>query len=160
MKILESLTRFNKANRLMCASAVLLALGACSQDAPKVAADVPDSAKAADMAKTAMATNSAPSAFARFVPERKDDFAWENDMIAFRAYGPSLRESGENAGVDCWLKRVDYPIINSWYKKHLEQDISYHQDHGEGLDNYHVGSSAGCGGTSLWLNGERAPLEA
>lgn len=96
--------------------------------------------------------------YARFVPERKDDFAWENDMIAFRAYGPALRESTENSGIDAWLKRVDYPIINKWYKE-AEEGKSYHKDHGEGLDNYHVGSSAGCGGTGIWLNGEREPLE-
>jgi hypothetical protein len=96
--------------------------------------------------------------FARFVPERKDDFAWENDLIAFRAYGPALRESAENSGIDAWLKRVGYPIINKWYKE-AEEGKSYHQDHGEGLDNYHVGSSAGCGGTGIWLNGEREPLE-
>jgi hypothetical protein len=96
--------------------------------------------------------------YARFVPERKDDFAWENDLIAFRAYGPALRESPENSGIDAWLKRVDYPIINKWYRE-AEEGKSYHEDHGEGLDNYHVGSSAGCGGTGIWLNGEREPLE-
>ena len=100
------------------------------------------------------------STFARFVPERKDDFAWENDLIAFRAYGPALRDGAENAGIDCWLKRVEYPIIDSWYKKFTEEGITYHQDHGEGLDNYHVGSSAGCGSTALWLNEKRQPLEA
>ncbi|HYW97399.1 MAG TPA: DUF4861 family protein, partial [Bacteroidales bacterium] len=96
--------------------------------------------------------------YARFVPERKDDFAWENDQVAFRAYGPALRESTENSGIDVWLKRVNYPIINKWYKE-AEVGKSYHEDHGEGLDNYHVGSSAGCGGTGIWLNGEREPLE-
>lgn len=97
--------------------------------------------------------------YARYVPERKDDFAWENDLIAFRAYGPALRNSAENAGIDCWLKKVKYPIINKWYKQHLEQDKSYHVDHGEGLDNYSVGSTAGCGGTSLWIDNQRVPLE-
>jgi len=96
--------------------------------------------------------------YARFVPERIDDFAWENDKIAFRAYGPAARERAENSGIDAWLKRVDYPIINKWYKE-AEEGKSYHEDHGEGLDNYHVGSSAGCGGTGIWLNGKREPLE-
>ncbi|MGJ8693809.1 MAG: DUF4861 family protein [Thalassotalea sp.] len=104
-------------------------------------------------------TTISKSTYARVVPERKDDFAWENDLIAFRAYGPALRAGSENAGVDCWLKRVDYPIINKWYRQAGTENKSYHEDHGEGLDNYHVGSSAGCGGTSLWLNGERQPLE-
>ncbi|MFL3659317.1 MAG: DUF4861 family protein, partial [Opitutales bacterium] len=92
-----------------------------------------------------------PSAFARFVPERSDDFAWENDKIAFRAYGPALRGKAENSGFDCWLKRVDYPIINKWYKEDKEGK-SYHKDHGEGYDPYKVGSSRGCGGLGLWID--------
>ncbi len=96
--------------------------------------------------------------FARYVPERKGDFAWENDLIAFRAYGPALRTSKENSGIDCWLKRVNYPIIDKWYKE-ADEGKTYHKDHGEGYDPYHVGSSAGCGGTSLWINGKREPLE-
>ena len=99
-----------------------------------------------------------PRTFARYVPERSDDFAWENDMIAFRVYGPALRKGKENSGIDCWLKRVDYPIINKWYKEATEGK-TYHKDHGEGYDPYHAGSSAGCGGTSLWINGQREPLE-
>lgn len=99
------------------------------------------------------------STYAKYVPERKDDFAWENDLVAFRAYGPKARSGAENAGVDCWLKRVEYPIIDKWYDRHFIEGISYHEDHGEGLDNYHVGHSAGCGGTSLWLSETREPLE-
>jgi hypothetical protein len=99
--------------------------------------------------------------YARFVPERMDDFAWENDRIAFRVYGPEcqrLAEAGDPAGlissgIDCWLKRVDYLIIDKWYKK-SETGGSYHHDDGEGLDNFHVGSSRGCGGTAIVGNGE------
>lgn len=98
-----------------------------------------------------------PATFCRFVPERSDDFAWENDMIAFRAYGPALREGTENSGIDCWLKCVDYPIIDKWYGQMKEK--TYHKDWGEGNDPYHVGSSAGCGGTGIWLDGKREPLE-
>ncbi len=91
--------------------------------------------------------------FCRFVPERADDFAWENDKIAFRAYGPALHENGEDSGFDCWLKRVDYPIIDKWYAENAEGK-SYHKDHGEGYDPYKVGSSRGCGGLGLWIDGE------
>jgi len=98
-----------------------------------------------------------PRTFARYVPERADDFAWENDLIAFRAYGPKARKGAENSGIDCWLKRVEYPIIDKWYGQMKTK--SYHKDWGEGHDPYHVGSSAGCGGTGIWLNGEREPLE-
>lgn len=98
------------------------------------------------------------STFARFVPERIDDFAWENDKVAFRTFGPkaqAITESGEeggtlSSGIDCWLKSVDYPIIDKWYKQDLEQGKSYHEEHGEGLDNYHVGSSRGTGGIGIW----------
>lgn len=98
------------------------------------------------------------STYARFVPERIDDFAWENDRVAFRTYGPeaqAITESGEpggtlSSGIDCWLKRVEYPIIDKWYKQDLQEGKSYHQDHGEGLDSYHVGASRGTGGIGIW----------
>ena len=90
--------------------------------------------------------------YARFVPEREDDFAWENDLVAFRAYGPAMRRRPEDSGIDCWLKRVTYPSIDKWYEGNTK-GLSYHKDHGEGYDPYHVGSSRGCGGTALWVNG-------
>ena len=102
----------------------------------------------------------APRAFARFVPERSDDFAWENDLVAFRAYGPALRHGPENSGIDCWFKRVPYPIIDKWYMQdriklsYSKAAKSYHQDHGEGYDGYKVGDSRGCGGISVWADGK------
>ena len=90
-----------------------------------------------------------PSTGCRFVPERKDDFAWENDQVAFRAYGPALRAGPEDSGIDCWSKRVPYPIIDRWYSGD-KRGVSYHKDYGEGYDCYHVGSSRGCGGLALW----------
>jgi len=101
----------------------------------------------------ACAQTAKPATFCRFVPERSDDFAWENDKIAFRAYGPALKAKGEDSGFDCWLKRVDYPIVNKWYKENTEGK-SYHVDHGEGYDPYKVGSSRGCGGLALWIDGK------
>jgi hypothetical protein len=95
-----------------------------------------------------------PATFCRFVPERKDDFAWENDKVAFRVYGPALKSANEDSGIDCWLKRVDYPIVNKWYRESETLNKSYHKDHGEGYDGYKVGSSRGCGGLGLWINGE------
>ncbi len=89
--------------------------------------------------------------FARYVPERFDDFAWENDKIAHRTYGPSLDTplAGDNqmvsSGMDIWSKKVSYPIIDRWYLKE-----HYHDDTGEGLDMYDVGTARGCGGTGIW----------
>ncbi len=102
----------------------------------------------------ATANDSVARCYSRFVPERTDDYAWENDRVAFRTYGPVAQKMVEDdvkggtlsSGIDAWLKRVDYPIINKWYKKELETDGSYHEDDGEGLDSFHVGSSRGVGG--------------
>jgi len=97
--------------------------------------------------------------FCRIIPERIDDFAWENDKVAFRTYGPECQRMFEegipggliSSGIDAWTKRVDYPVINKWYK--ADQDgISYHEDHGEGLDAYHVGTTRGCGGTAILID--------
>ncbi|MCX6936569.1 MAG: DUF4861 family protein [Verrucomicrobia bacterium] len=98
---------------------------------------------------TTAVTDRAPATGCRFVPERMDDFAWENDQVAFRTYGPALRANPEDSGIDCWLKRVPYPILDLWYSGE-KRGVSYHQDHGEGYDPYHVGSSRGCGGLALW----------
>ncbi|OYX82714.1 MAG: DUF4861 domain-containing protein [Flavobacteriales bacterium 32-34-25] len=79
--------------------------------------------------------------YARFVPERKDDFAWENDKIAFRAYGKALEKEKDNAyGFDVWVKRTNRMILNERYKL-----ADYHTDHGDGLDYYHVGFTLGAG---------------
>jgi hypothetical protein len=98
-----------------------------------------------------------PKVYGRWVPERNDDFAWENDRIAYRIYGPKL-EIVEPAcsGVDVWPKRTRNLIINKWYQ--LAQSINenyYHTDHGEGLDCYKVGHGQGCGGTAIWADGKR-----
>ncbi len=84
-------------------------------------------------------------AYGRFVPERADDFAWENDYSAYRAYGPALQRKGEKAfGYDVWTKSVAYPIINRRYADN-RQGKSFHIDHGDGMDVYTVGPTLGCG---------------
>lgn len=95
--------------------------------------------------------------YSRFVPERTDDYAWENNRVAFRTFGPTAQKMIEEnikggtltSGIDAWLKRVEYPIINKWYKKDLSGEASYHIDNGEGLDNFHVGKSRGIGGIAI-----------
>lgn len=95
-----------------------------------------------------------PRATAMYVPRRKDDIAWENDRMAFRIYGPALRESGEDSGVDAWIKRVSYPVIEKWYRLDFAGEKSYHDDSGEGYDGYKVGPRRGCGGAGIWDGGE------
>ena len=85
--------------------------------------------------------------YARYVPERKDDFAWENDKIAFRIYGTALNGTSENAyGTDVWSKRTNRLILNDWYKRE-----NYHKDNGDGLDYYKVGYTLGAGDVGAWL---------
>jgi pectinesterase len=94
--------------------------------------------------------------FARYIPERLDDFAWENDKVAHRAYGPALsapapagtdKEVLETSGIDVWFKRVPYPIVDRWYNKGHDH---YHVDEGEGMDMHQVGRTRGNGGTGVW----------
>lgn len=95
--------------------------------------------------------------YSRFVPERTDDYAWENNRVAFRTFGPTAQKMKEDnipggtltSGIDAWLKKVEYPIINKWYKKTVYGKGNYHEDTGEGLDNFHVGTSRGVGGVSV-----------
>ena len=95
---------------------------------------------------------------ARYVPERLDDFGWENDKIGHRTYGPALAAPAQpginkevlvTSGLDVWCKRVSYPIVDRWYNKGHDH---YHKDEGEGMDMYQVGASRGCGGTGVWIN--------
>ncbi len=99
----------------------------------------------------------APKTYGRQVPERKDDFAWESDRIAFRMYGPALAPENPSNGVDVWLKRTDELVVNKFYKDDLEKGIHYHVDNGQGLDCYKVGHTLGAGGiapyvdSTLWI---------
>jgi rhamnogalacturonyl hydrolase YesR len=91
-------------------------------------------------------------AFARYVPERMDDIAWENDRIAHRIYGPALQHNPKEhsgSGIDVWVKSVREPVINEWYKSK-----KYHINRGTGLDFYEVGTSRGDGGLGIWDDGK------
>lgn len=112
--------------------------------------------------------------YGRYYPERLDDIAWENDRAAYRAYGPALQKSGEKAyGYDVFTKSVEDLVVEDRYameldsmawaqinalreagKKEaadsLQRTISYHVDHGNGMDCYAVGPTLG-GGTSALM---------
>ena len=91
--------------------------------------------------------------YGRFNRERFDDFAWENDRVAHRMYGPALetwqKEPLTSSTVDVWLKRTRRLVLNDWY---MVDD--YHRDNGEGADFYSAGKSRGCGGSGLWRDGK------
>jgi len=113
----------------------------------------------------------------KYYPERVDDIAWENDRVAFRTYGPALQATGERAyGYDVWTKKVSYPVVEARYAKELNPEtlakiaelrrtdreaaqelansVSYHIDHGDGLDYYSVGPTLGGGTAALMVDGE------
>jgi hypothetical protein len=88
-------------------------------------------------------------AHGRFVRERFDDFAWENDRIAHRTYGKALETwKGEpltSSSIDIWSKRTPRMVMDEWY---MVDD--YHADNGEGADFYSAGATRGCGGNGVW----------
>jgi hypothetical protein len=92
-------------------------------------------------------------AYGRFVRERRDDFAWENDLVAHRMYGAALetwaQEPLTSSGLDVWVKRTPRLVINDWY---MVDD--YHRNNGEGADLYSAGRTRGCGGSGLWREGK------
>ncbi len=118
----------------------------------------------------------ATTAYGRHYPERADDVAWENDLVAFRAYGPALQANNERAfGYDVWTKyNTTEPVVEARYAaelnpetkaqiaelkkkdpeaaKALYQSVSYHVDHGNGLDCYKVGPTLGGGTNALMVN--------
>jgi len=88
--------------------------------------------------------------YGRQVSERFDDFAWENDKVAFRMYGEALEtQKGMAKGIDFWAKRTQNLVINKWYKSG-----DYHNDNGEGADAYHVGMTLGAGNAEPFFNNE------
>ena len=81
-------------------------------------------------------------------PDRLDDFIWENDMSGYRTYGPALQKRGERAfGYDVFTKSVTYPVMN--YRFDKKSEMSFHLDHGNGMDSYGVGPTLGCGADAL-----------
>ena len=112
----------------------------------------------------------------RCYPERMDDMAWENDLGAFRAYGPALQAKGERGfGYDLFTKyNTTEPMLEAMYAKELDKETlakiaelkktdpkaaaelsrerSYHIDHGYGMDCYAVGPTLGAGVAALMVN--------
>lgn len=84
--------------------------------------------------------------YGRYVPERKDDFAWENEYAAFRMYGPALLAENPSNGVDLWLKNSPALVVDTMYGRELKDGRPYHINYDGNLDCYKVGHTAGCGG--------------
>ena len=87
-------------------------------------------------------------AYSRHVPERMDDYAYENNKVAGRIYGPAL-EFPRTFGSDIWLKCTERLVIDDWFKK-----MDYHHNYGEGMDCYKVGGTLGGGALVPYSAGE------
>lgn len=91
--------------------------------------------------------------FGRQVPERYDDYAWENNKVAFRLYGPALETApGEmliTPGIDVWVKCSDKLVIDEWYARG-----DYHHNYGDGMDCYKVGRTLGGGSAAPFIDGK------
>ena len=91
---------------------------------------------------------------ARFVPERSDDFVFENNLIAGRFYGKALEGNPTSPGLDIWVKLPGKLVADEWYKGfETQSDEYYHHDHG-GKDCYKVAVSLGGGASSPLIDGK------
>ena len=170
-------------NRLGLAdTAQIVVLDADGQQVPyQITYDGKVATIAANGAATYTIQTGTPEAFdvkacGKCYPERMDDMAWENDLVAFRAYGPALQAKGERGfGYDLFTKyNTTEPILEAMYAKELNKETrakiaelkktdpkaaaelsrerSYHIDHGYGMDCYAVGPTLGAGVAALMVN--------
>ena len=115
-----------------------------------------------------------------FYPQRRDDVAYENELVGFRLYGPGTQNAGERSyGFDLFLKHpTDNLVVPDLYAEQCSEEnwkkvdslrkikqkladefidsFTYHIDHGKGMDCYAVGSTLGAGAPALLENGSMA----
>jgi len=89
---------------------------------------------------------------ARFVPERADDFVFENNLVAGRFYGKALEGNPTSPGIDIWVKLPGKLVADEWYAGAMEDPEYYHHDHG-GKDCYKVAVSLGGGASAPLIDG-------
>ena len=92
--------------------------------------------------------------YGRHVPERKDDFAWENEYAAFRMYGPALKAENPSNGVDLWIKNSPELVVDTMYARELKDNRPYHINYDGNLDCYKVGHTCGAGGLVVIADGK------
>ena len=116
--------------RIVSSLAILLALASCRQ-APEAEQKV----------------------MARHVPERADDFIFENNLICGRIYGQALEGNPTSPGIDIWVKIPGALVADQRYKDELENGKTYHKDWGNGKDCYKVAVSLGGGASAPLVDG-------
>lgn len=111
-------------------------------------ASVPAGSKTEYVVKAGEREDYPVKAYSRHVPERMDDYAYENNVVAGRIYGPAL-EFPRTFGSDIWLKCTERLVIDDWFKK-----MDYHHNYGEGMDCYKVGGTLGGGALVPYAEGK------
>ncbi|MCR4859595.1 MAG: DUF4861 domain-containing protein [Bacteroidales bacterium] len=94
-----------------------------------------------------------PKVMARAVPERADDFVFENNLIAGRFYGKALEGNPTSPGIDIWVKMPGRLVADEWYAEAQKDPEYYHHNHGEGKDCYKVSVSLGGGASAPLIGG-------
>lgn len=96
-----------------------------------------------------------PKVMARFVPERADDFVFENNLVAGRFYGQALEGNPTSPGIDIWVKKPGKLVADLWYAEAQKDPEYYHHDH-DGKDCYKVAVSLGGGASAPLIDGKLA----
>ena len=96
-----------------------------------------------------------PKVMARFVPERSDDFVFENNLVAGRFYGQALEGNPTSPGIDIWVKMPGKLVADVWYAEAQKDPNYYHHNH-DGKDCYKVAVSLGGGASAPLIDGKLA----
>lgn len=131
---------------LIVAAAGLLLVAGCKGGKKAAGDSVTEPEAAASVA-------AGPKVMAREVPERMDDFVFENDLIAGRFYGKALEGNPTSPGLDVWVKLPGKLVADNWYAHAVSDPEYYHHDHG-GKDCYKVSVSLGGGASAPLVGGK------
>ncbi len=109
----------------------------------------------------------------REYPNRMDDLTFENDRCAWRLYGAQMQGQGI-AGFDVFCKNTQQPVVDNLYHNEFtsyalnerlksqgrgsewathHRQLTYHRNHGQGMDAYTVGRTLGAGAPGIWRGG-------
>lgn len=97
-----------------------------------------------------------PLCNAEVCPQNQNALIWENDRFGAYLYGPGNHHCW--SGVDVFNKSIPGSAAIAWSKDPDLTDFfkhpNFHDNRGEGMDNYTMGAGRGVGAVALWADGE------